>query len=147
VSFPTVRVAAIQATPAILDAEASVDKALDLLEQAAKDNVQLAVFPEVFIPLYESGAWAHDAASFDGWNELWERLSAGGQQVQCGWLKDRFGLSWQVVPASLERMMMDADAAKCERVMQAVLQMKKLEIETLQRAYDGAAVPAGAAQH
>jgi nitrilase len=74
VSFPTVRVAAIQATPVILDAEASADKALGLLEQAAKDGVQLAVFPEVFIPLYESGAWAHDAASFDGWNELWERL-------------------------------------------------------------------------
>ena len=55
-SFPTVRVAAIQATPAILDAEASVDKTVDLLERAAKDGVQLAVFPEVFIPLYESGA-------------------------------------------------------------------------------------------
>ena len=74
VSFPTVRIAAIQATPVILDAEASVDKALGLLEQAAKDGVQLAVFPEVFIPLYESGAWAHDAASFEGWDELWERL-------------------------------------------------------------------------
>jgi len=74
VNFPTVRVAAIQATPVILDAEASVDKALGLLEQASKDGVQLAVFPEVFIPLYESGAWAHDAASFEGWDELWERL-------------------------------------------------------------------------
>src|SRR6476659_6762410 len=74
VSFPTVRVAAIQATPVILDAEASVDKALGLLEQASKDGVQLAVFPEVVSPLYESGAWAHDAASFEGWDELWERL-------------------------------------------------------------------------
>jgi nitrilase len=74
VSFPTVRVAAIQATPVILDAEASVDKALGLLEEAAKDGVQLAVFPELFVPLYESGAWAHDAASFAGWDELWERL-------------------------------------------------------------------------
>src|SRR5690242_18552924 len=74
VSFPTVRVAAIQATPVILDAEASLDKALGLLEDAANDGVQLAVFPELFIPLYESGAWAHDAASFGGWDELWERL-------------------------------------------------------------------------
>jgi nitrilase len=74
VSFPTVRVAAIQATPVILDAEASVDKALGLLEEAARDGVQLAVFPEGFIPLYESGAWAHDAGSFQGWDDLWERL-------------------------------------------------------------------------
>jgi nitrilase len=74
VSFPTVRVAAIQATPVILDAEASVDKALGLLESAAKDGVQLAVFPELFVPLYQSNAWAHDAASFSGWDELWERL-------------------------------------------------------------------------
>ena len=70
-------------------------------------------------------------------DELWDRLSAGGQPVQCGWLKDQFGMSWQIVPASLERMMMDADPAKCERVMHAVLQMKKLDIEALKRAYDG----------
>jgi nitrilase len=74
VSFPTVRVAAIQATPVILDAEATVDKALGLLEDVAKDGVQLAVFPELFVPAYESGSWAHDAGSFSGWDELWERL-------------------------------------------------------------------------
>src|SRR3954454_6915013 len=73
-SFPTVRVAAMQATPVILDAEATVDKALGLLEAAAKDGVQLAVFPELFIPIYESNGWAHDAGSFSGWDELWERL-------------------------------------------------------------------------
>jgi nitrilase len=74
VSFPTVRVAAVQATPVILDAEATVDKALRLLDETARDGVQLAVFPELFVPLYESGAWAHDAGSFTGWDELWERL-------------------------------------------------------------------------
>jgi predicted amidohydrolase len=73
-SFPTVRVAAIQATPVILDAEATVDKALGLLEEAAAQDVQLAVFPELFVPLYQSGSWAHDAGSFSGWDELWERL-------------------------------------------------------------------------
>jgi len=88
VSFPTVRVAAIQATPVILDAEASVDKALGLLEEAAKDGVRLAVFPEAFIPLYESGAWAHDAASFQGWDELWERLWENSVDVP-GPLTDR----------------------------------------------------------
>jgi nitrilase len=74
VSFPTVRVAAIQATPVLLNADASVDKALGLLKEAASDGVRLAVFPELFVPLYESGSWAHDAGSFGGWDELWERL-------------------------------------------------------------------------
>jgi len=83
-----VRVAAIQATPVILDAQASVEKALGLLEDAAKDGVQLAVFPELFIPLYESGAWAHDAGSFQGWDELWERLWENSVDVP-GPLTDR----------------------------------------------------------
>jgi nitrilase len=88
VSFPTVRVAAMQATPVILDADASVDKALGLLEGAAKDGVQLAVFPELFAPLYESGSWAHDAGSFGGWDELWERLWENSVDVP-GPLTDR----------------------------------------------------------
>ena len=70
----TVRVAAIQATPVILDAEASVAKALDLLGEAARDGVRLAVFPETFIPLYPSGSWGHQAARFDGFDEMWARL-------------------------------------------------------------------------
>jgi nitrilase len=73
-STRTVRIAAIQATPVILDAEASVSKALDLLDEASGDGVKLAVFPETFIPLYPSGAWAHEAARFDGFDEMWTRL-------------------------------------------------------------------------
>jgi nitrilase len=69
-----VRVAAIQATPAILDAEASVAKAERLLEEAAGQGAQLAVFPETFVPLYPSNVWARGASAFDGWDELWERL-------------------------------------------------------------------------
>jgi nitrilase len=72
--FDTVRVAAVQATPVILDAEASTEKAVRLLEQAAEDGVRLAALPEVFIPLYPSNAWAKGAPSFGGWDELWERL-------------------------------------------------------------------------
>jgi nitrilase len=67
-------VAAIQATPVILDAEASVAKAERLLEEAADQGAQLAVFPETFIPLYPSNAWAAGASSFGGWDEFWERL-------------------------------------------------------------------------
>jgi nitrilase len=72
--FETVRVAAIQATPVILDAEASVDKAIRLLAEAAEQGAQLAVLPETFVPLYPSNAWARQASSFSGFDELWERL-------------------------------------------------------------------------
>jgi nitrilase len=73
-SFETVRVAAVQATPVILDADASVEKACGLLADAADGGARLAVLPETFVPLYPSHLWAHDAASFNGWDELWRRL-------------------------------------------------------------------------
>jgi nitrilase len=72
--FPTVRVAAIQATPVILDAEATIDKAVQLLHAAADDGVELAVLPETFVPVYPSWAWAHAAVTFAQGDELWERL-------------------------------------------------------------------------
>jgi nitrilase len=74
VSFPTIRVAAVQATPVILDADESVEKAVGLLNAAADGGAQLAVLPECFIPLYPSNTWAKGAAEFGGWDELWERL-------------------------------------------------------------------------
>ena len=70
-------------------------------------------------------------------DEMWAKLSAGGEESQCGWLKDKFGLSWQVVPPILSKLMQDKDPQKSNRVMQAMLQMKKIDIATLQRAYDG----------
>jgi nitrilase len=73
-SFESVRVAAIQATPVILDANACVDKALRLLGEAADAGAQLAVFPETFVPLYQSNIWARQASTFSGFDELWERL-------------------------------------------------------------------------
>lgn len=73
-SFAPVRVAAIQATPVILDAEATVEKTVGLLAEAAEGGAQLAVLPETFIPLYPSNAWARRASGFSGWDELWERL-------------------------------------------------------------------------
>jgi predicted 3-demethylubiquinone-9 3-methyltransferase (glyoxalase superfamily) len=68
---------------------------------------------------------------------FWNRLGEGGQEGPCGWLKDRFGLSWQVVPAVLPEMLMDADAAKAQRVTKAFLQMRKFDIAALERAYAG----------
>jgi predicted 3-demethylubiquinone-9 3-methyltransferase (glyoxalase superfamily) len=66
---------------------------------------------------------------------FWEELSEGGEKGICGWLKDKFGLSWQIVPTVLSDMMQDKDAEKTNRVMEAVLQMKKLDIARLQEAY------------
>jgi len=67
----------------------------------------------------------------------WEKLSAGGEPGQCGWLKDRFGLSWQIVPTILPELMQTGDVEKSGRVMAALMQMTKLEIATLQSAFDG----------
>ena len=69
-------------------------------------------------------------------DELWEALSAGGQKVQCGWLADKFGLSWQIVPGALLEMLSDSDPAKSQRVMKAMLKMIKLETSVLKQAYD-----------
>ncbi len=66
----------------------------------------------------------------------WDKLSAGGVQVQCGWLKDRFGLSWQIVPTVLFELLNDPDPAKSQRVMKAMLTMKKLDIHALKQAYE-----------
>ncbi|NGM84621.1 VOC family protein [Paenibacillus sp. 7124] len=66
-------------------------------------------------------------------DELWERLSEGGEKQRCGWLKDKFGLSWQIVPAVLGELLQDKDAEKAGRVMNAMLHMDKLDIETLKR--------------
>src|ERR1700686_3922787 len=68
---------------------------------------------------------------------FWNALSKGGQEGPCGWLKDKYGLSWQVVPSVLPKMMTDPDAKKSERVMNAFLKMKKLDLEKLTRAYEG----------
>jgi predicted 3-demethylubiquinone-9 3-methyltransferase (glyoxalase superfamily) len=71
-------------------------------------------------------------------DDKWEKLTAGGGQEQpCGWLKDKFGLSWQITPPILGKLMTDMDRAKAERVMQAMMKMKKIIIADLQKAYDG----------
>jgi predicted 3-demethylubiquinone-9 3-methyltransferase (glyoxalase superfamily) len=71
-------------------------------------------------------------------DRLWDKLSAGGSPVQCGWLKDRYGVSWQIVPSILPKLLADPDQAKAKRVMEALMKMIKLDIAGLQRAFDGA---------
>jgi predicted 3-demethylubiquinone-9 3-methyltransferase (glyoxalase superfamily) len=71
-------------------------------------------------------------------DEFWQKLSEGGEPGQCGWLKDRYGLSWQIVPTALQAMISDPDPAKADRVMSALLQMQKLDIGRLKQAYEQA---------
>ena len=73
-------------------------------------------------------------------DHYWEKLSEGGSHGPCGWLKDRYGLSWQVVPTGMEELFADADPERAQRAMQAMLKMSKLDIAELRRAADGAAV-------
>jgi predicted 3-demethylubiquinone-9 3-methyltransferase (glyoxalase superfamily) len=76
-----------------------------------------------------------DQAQID---RIWAALSHGGQVERCGWLKDRYGLSWQIVPAELGKMMKDPDRSRAKRVAEAMLKMVKFDIAALQKAYDGA---------
>ena len=69
-------------------------------------------------------------------DELWEKLSEGGEKGQCGWLKDKYGLSWQIIPSALGELLSDPDPVKSKRVMEAMLQMDKIDIASLRRAHE-----------
>ena len=71
-------------------------------------------------------------------DELWDKLSAGGEVLRCGWLTDKFGLTWQIIPSALDGMLQDPDPAKSSRVWTAMMQMKKIDVAALQRAHAGA---------
>lgn len=71
-------------------------------------------------------------------DDMWDKLGAGGQEVQCGWLTDKFGVSWQIVPTILVKLLSGPDPVKSARVMQPMLQMKKIDIAALQRAQEQA---------
>src|SRR3954469_555539 len=72
-------------------------------------------------------------------DEFWEKLSAGGRKDRCGWLQDKYGLSWQIIPRALQQLMSDPDPKKSASVMKAMLQMDKIDIEALKRAHEKAA--------
>ena len=69
-------------------------------------------------------------------DDLWEKLSEGGAKQRCGWLKDKYGVSWQIIPSVLGKLLQDKDAGKAKSVMNAMLQMNKIDIKGLQQAYD-----------
>jgi predicted 3-demethylubiquinone-9 3-methyltransferase (glyoxalase superfamily) len=76
-----------------------------------------------------------DCATQEEVDELWKKLSAGGEKQRCGWLKDKYGVSWQIIPTALGELLHDKDPARATRVMQAMLQMDKIDIASLRRAY------------
>jgi predicted 3-demethylubiquinone-9 3-methyltransferase (glyoxalase superfamily) len=84
----------------------------------------------------EAVSFVVNCDSQDEVDHYWEKLSAGGTPIECGWLKDRFGLAWQIVPTLLPKLLGDADPTKAGRVMKAMMGMKKLDIAGLQKAYD-----------
>ncbi len=83
-----------------------------------------------------------DCKDQDEVDRLWETLSEGGEEGQCGWLKDRYGVSWQIVPSRMYELIADSDPERAQRAIAAMLQMGKIEIADLERAADGAAAPA-----
>lgn len=87
-----------------------------------------------FSPAFSLYVNCKDQAEVD---DLWDKLTAGGEPQPCGWLKDKFGVSWQIIPEVLPQLLFDKDAEKSKRVMQAMLQMKKIDIEGLKRAHAG----------
>ena len=86
-------------------------------------------------PFTEAVSFVVNCETQDEIDYFWEKLSAGGQEIECGWLKDKFGLCWQIVPRALWKMLQDPDSKKTNRVMQAVLQMVKLDLKRLEQAY------------
>jgi predicted 3-demethylubiquinone-9 3-methyltransferase (glyoxalase superfamily) len=90
--------------------------------------------------LTEAFSFAVSCETQDEVDSYWETLSEGGEEGPCGWLKDKFGLSWQIVPTALPRLLSDPDPEKAQRVMAAMLEMKKIDIETLERAAEGVPV-------
>jgi predicted 3-demethylubiquinone-9 3-methyltransferase (glyoxalase superfamily) len=84
----------------------------------------------------EAVSFSVDCKTQEEVDYYWDKLSAGGEPSQCGWLKDKFGLSWQVNPGVLGEMLSDSDPAKLKRVMEAMLKMQKIDIAALKRAYE-----------
>lgn len=85
----------------------------------------------------EAVSFAVTCASQDEVDHYWSHLTAGGEEGRCGWLKDRYGLSWQVTPVALGQMLGDPDPVRSRRVMEAMLQMRKIDVAALRRALDG----------
>ena len=134
--FPDSRVDSVTPLPA--DTPSGPAGSVEVVEFTLAGQPFLAISAGPMDPFNHAISLVVNCADQDEIDRLWNSLAAGGATEQCGWLRDRYGVSWQIVPTVLGEMMKDADRDRARRVMEAMLQMKKLDIEGLKRAYTGA---------
>ena len=133
--IPNSRVDSVTTLPA--DTPSGPEGSVQVVEFTLAGQSFLAINAGPLDPFNHAISFAINCDSQDEIDRLWSALSAGGSIEHCGWLKDRYGVSWQIVPSVLGRMMKDGDKAKARRVAQAMLKMVKLDIAQLQAAYAG----------
>lgn len=133
--LPDSRVERVQKNPA--DGPAGKAGTTLVVEFTLAGQRFLALNGGARVPYTHAVSFQVDCADQAEVDRLWDALSAGGAAERCGWLRDRYGVPWQIVPTALPRMLADPDPAKAERVMRAMLGMVKLDIAALQAAYDG----------
>jgi predicted 3-demethylubiquinone-9 3-methyltransferase (glyoxalase superfamily) len=126
------------ATPLAADSPSGPAGSVQVVEFTLAGQPFLAISAGPMDPFNHAVSFVVNCADQAEVDRYWNALSAGGTIEQCGWLRDRYGLCWQIVPTVLGEMMKDADRDRARRVMEAMLKMKKLDIEGLRRAYAGA---------
>ena len=134
--FPDSRVDSVTPLPA--DTPSGPAGSVDVVEFTLAGQPFLAISAGPLDPFNHAISFVVNCADQAEIDRFWNALSAGGTIEQCGWLRDRYGVCWQIVPTALGEMMKDADRGRARRVAEAMLQMKKLDIEGLRRAYSGA---------
>jgi predicted 3-demethylubiquinone-9 3-methyltransferase (glyoxalase superfamily) len=133
--FPSSRVDSVTPIPA--DTPSGPAGSVQVVEFTLAGQQFMAINAGPLDPFNHAISFLVNCADQAEVDRLWDALSAGGTIEQCGWLKDRYGVSWQIVPTVLGEMMKDPDRGRAKRVMEAMLRMKKLDIAGLRRAYAG----------
>lgn len=133
--FPNSRVDRVTVVPA--DAPSGPAGSVKVVEFTLAGQPFMAISAGPLDPFNHAVSFMVDCADQSEVDHYWNKLLDGGTAEQCGWLRDRYGLCWQVVPAVLAEMMTDPDRERAGRAMQAMLQMTKLDIAALRRAFDG----------
>lgn len=110
---------------------------VDIVSFSLSGNPFMAISGGPFFKFNESVSFMIYCDTQEEIDYYWEKLAAGGQEQQCGWLKDRFGLSWQIIPSRMDEMMQTKDPVKLARFTEAMLKMMKFEIAALERAFEG----------
>jgi predicted 3-demethylubiquinone-9 3-methyltransferase (glyoxalase superfamily) len=133
--FPDSRVDSVTPIPA--DTPSGPAGSVQVVEFTLAGQKFMAINAGPFDPFNHAISFLVNCSDQAEVDRLWDALSAGGAVEQCGWLKDRYGLSWQIVPTALGELMTDPDRGRSRRVMEAMLQMKKLDLAALRRAHAG----------